>query len=273
MPVISKITTQKKREDRYNIFFKGNHGHDEYAFSVEEDTLIKEGLRKGLEIDQVKINDLKRKDNTNKAFNQALHYLAQRMRSELEMRQRLEKEDYDDEQIDVVISRLYREQFLNERAFSEAFVLTKKNTTMKGPKIIEKELEEKGIKEHERLYGLALYRKEEMVEKLSKWIYKQQSKQTKQSYKSFKLKVKQQLMQKGFPSDVIQIAMDTSLEEVSIDDEYQACLVQGEKILRRKQRKYSGYDLIQHVKMGLYQKGYPMDLIQRFIDEEIKTSD
>ena len=273
MPEISKISIQKKRADRYNIFFKGASGKDEYAFSVGEDTLITEGLRKGLTLDDVKINELKRKDDTNKAFNKAIHYLAQRMRSELEVRDRLAKADYDPEQIDVVIARLYKENLLNENAFSEAFVLTKKQTTMKGPKAIERELKEKGIKEQDRLYGLSFYKEADEIEKIAKWIGKQHTKQKKQSHKLFKLKLKQQLMQKGFSSDAIQIAIEDSLEKSPEEEEYQACYLQGEKILKKKMRKYTGYDLMQQVKMSLYQKGFPMDLIQRFINEEIKTSE
>ena len=273
MPEISKISIQKKRTDRYNIFFKGASGKDEYAFSVGEDTLITEGLRKGLVLDDVKINELKRKDDTNKAFNKAIHYLAQRMRSELEVRDRLAKADYDPEQIDVVIARLYKENLLNEKAFSEAFVLTKKQTAMKGPKAIERELKEKGIKEQDRLYGLSFYKEADEVEKIAKWIGKQHTKQKKQSHKLFKLKLKQQLMQKGFSSDAIQIAIEDSLEKLPEEEEYQACYLQGEKILKKKLRKYTGYDLIQQVKMSLYQKGFPIDLIERFINEEIKTSE
>lgn len=273
MPEISKISIQKKRTDRYNIFFKGDSGRDDYAFSVGEDTLIKEGLRKGLIVDDVKINELKRKDDTNKAFNKAIHYLAQRMRSELEVRDRLAKDDYDPAQIEVVIARLYKENLLNEKAFSEAFVLTKKQTTMKGPRAVERELKEKGIKEQDRLYGLSFYTETDEIEKISKWIGKQQTKQKKQSHKLFKLKLKQQLMQKGFSADAIEIAIENSLEKLPEEDEYHACHIQGEKILKKKARKYTGYDLIQQVKMSLYQKGFPMELIERFINDEIKTSE
>lgn len=273
MPEISKIAIQQKRTDRYNVFFKDMHGKESYAFSVEEDTLIKESLRKGMILDEIKINELIRSDNTNKAFNQAIHYLAQRMRSEREVRERLDKAEYDPDQIDVVIERLYREKLLDEKAFSEAFVLTKKETTMKGPKVIERELKDKGIKEADRLHGLTFYTEEQAIDKVVKWIKKQQSKQKKLSHQAFKMKLKQQLMQKGFSSDVIQVAMEQGLERIEVDEEYQACLMQGEKILKRKQRKFTGYDLNQQVKMGLYQKGFPLDLIERFINEQVKPSD
>lgn len=46
MPVITKITAQKKLKDRYNIFTDAGDG-EKYAFSVDEDVLIKHQLKKG----------------------------------------------------------------------------------------------------------------------------------------------------------------------------------------------------------------------------------
>ena len=46
MPTITKITTQTKRTDRYNIFID-----EKYSFSVDEDVLLKFQLKKGKEID------------------------------------------------------------------------------------------------------------------------------------------------------------------------------------------------------------------------------
>ncbi len=44
MPNITKITTQKKRKDRYNIFVD-----EKYAFSVDEEVLLKFHLKKGMD--------------------------------------------------------------------------------------------------------------------------------------------------------------------------------------------------------------------------------
>lgn len=43
--VITKITVQKRRKDRFNIFVDG-----EYAFPISEAVLIKIGLFKGMEL-------------------------------------------------------------------------------------------------------------------------------------------------------------------------------------------------------------------------------
>ena len=49
MPIITKITTQKKNKERYNIFMDEGKG-EQYAFSVDEAVLIKYQLKKGMEL-------------------------------------------------------------------------------------------------------------------------------------------------------------------------------------------------------------------------------
>ena len=57
MPTITKITTQKKRTDRYNIFLD-----EKYAFSVDEAVLLKFQLQKGKEIDSFVLSQIQFQD-------------------------------------------------------------------------------------------------------------------------------------------------------------------------------------------------------------------
>ena len=73
MAVITKITAQKKRLDRYNIFIA-----EKYAFSVDEEVLIKFDLKRGKELDEFDLADIQIQDDIQKAFTQSLHYLSHR---------------------------------------------------------------------------------------------------------------------------------------------------------------------------------------------------
>ena len=53
MQVITKITRQKNNKERYNIYL-----NEEFAFSVDESTLIKFGLTKGKILDHLKLMKL-----------------------------------------------------------------------------------------------------------------------------------------------------------------------------------------------------------------------
>jgi regulatory protein len=67
MPNITKITTQKKRKDRYNIFVD-----EKYAFSVDEEVLLKFQLKKGMELDDLLLAEIQFHDEIQKAFTDAL---------------------------------------------------------------------------------------------------------------------------------------------------------------------------------------------------------
>lgn len=53
MPFITKISTQKKNTERFNIFLD-----DKYAFSVDADVLVKFELKKGKELDDLDIIEI-----------------------------------------------------------------------------------------------------------------------------------------------------------------------------------------------------------------------
>ena len=50
---ITKIEVQKKKQNRFNIYL-----NNEFAFGVDEDTLLKFGLTKGTELTQDTIREI-----------------------------------------------------------------------------------------------------------------------------------------------------------------------------------------------------------------------
>lgn len=61
MPFITKISTQKKNTERFNIFLD-----DKYAFSVDADVLVKFELKKGKELDDLDIIEIQYGDEVKK---------------------------------------------------------------------------------------------------------------------------------------------------------------------------------------------------------------
>ena len=61
----------------------------------------------------------------------------------------------------------------------------------------------------------------------------------------------------------------TKFELEREDDEwYELITIQGEKIWNKYVRKYEDKQLELKVKQALYQKGFPLEIIERFIDEK-----
>lgn len=67
-----------------------------------------------------------------------------------------------------VIQRLDSHRYLNDEEFAKAYVLTQVNTTSKGPSVIKRELQEKGIKPDIVQSTLEHFSKEEQIETVMK---------------------------------------------------------------------------------------------------------
>lgn len=94
MAVITKIEVQKRTKERFNIYIDKGQG-EEYGFSVNQAVLIKHGLQKGLEIDEVEIANILYNEEVQKAYLQAISYLSYQMRTKQEVEEYLRKKKWD----------------------------------------------------------------------------------------------------------------------------------------------------------------------------------
>jgi regulatory protein len=78
------------------------------------------------------------------------------------------------------------------------------------------------------------------------------------------------LLRKGYPFEVINIAVNESEMEKNVDEEMEAIRFQGEKA-HRKYSQYSGFEYQQKMKQALYRKGFPFELIEKFLAEIEKS--
>lgn len=270
MAIIAKITTQKKNAERYNIFLDHGKG-EEYAFSVDQDILIRFQLKKGMELDELDITEIQFEDEVKKAFNMALTFLSYRMRSKKEIVDYLKKKEVDDPIIPDVIHKLIDYKYINDEEFAKAYVRTQVNTAIKGPEVIKQELIEKGIEQDILLKSLFLYTMDEQVEKAIKLISKTIPKNNKASERQTKQKIEQTLQRKGFSWDVIQIAMEEAVIEKDTDEEWGALEHHGMKA-HRKYCKLEGWEYEQKMKQALFRKGFELDMIEKYIND-IKDGD
>ncbi|SDK34153.1 regulatory protein [Sediminibacillus albus] len=269
MAKITRITTQKKSKSRYNIFLDRNN-KETYGFSVDEDILIEFHLRKGLDLDESTIEALIQKDNIHKSFTLALNYLSYRMRSKKEIHDYLVKKEVEPDQVPVVVARLENEGFLNDKEFAASLVRTRKNTTSKGPLLVKKELLEKGVPLITAEEAVQLYSYEDQYDKAAKWVEKKLKSNGTKSFRQQVQSLQQTLMQKGFTNDVIKDVLSEINDEKDEDNEWEAVVYQGEKLLRKFSLKEKGPALKHKIKAGLYRKGFSFEHIDRFIEEYVE---
>ncbi|WP_079479374.1 recombination regulator RecX [Halobacillus salinus] len=266
MATLTRITTQKKNKNRYNIYLDHGHGED-YGFSVDADVLVEYRLQKGMELDDATIRALIQTDTLHKSYTQAINYLSYRMRSEKEIRQYLDDKEVEPEHVDEIVKRLREEKLIDDQEFANSLVRTRVMTSSKGPLLVKKELIEKGVRGSEAEEALAYFPYDQQLEKATKFAEKKMKSGGKKSRRQQIQNVQQTLMQKGFSGDVIQEALSQLPKEEEDNSEWEAVVYQGEKLVRKYERKAEGYERKQKIKAALYRKGFPFDLIDRFLDE------
>jgi regulatory protein len=261
MPTITKIAVQQKKTDRYNIFLD-----EKYAFSVDEDVLIKHQLKKGIELDEFSLSEIAYQDDIRKSYNLAIQYLSRRMRSEAEVRKHLKDKEVDGSIIQEVIHKLYEYSFLNDEEFAIAFVRTGMNTTDKGTDMLHRELKEKGISETIIERALQEYPFEKELHTAIKLCEKFVQKNTRDSSRIMKQKLEQMLFRKGFSLGTIQTALAEIEMEKAEDEEMAALRIHAEKA-HRKYANLEGYEFEQKMKQTLFRKGFAFELIEQVLPE------
>ncbi|MRG87525.1 recombination regulator RecX [Salinibacillus xinjiangensis] len=269
MAKITRITTQKRKKSRYNIFIeKGSK--DEYAFSVDEDVLIKHMLRKGMDLDEATMRMLKAQDEVHKFYAMAINLLSYRIRSKKEITDYLKKKEAEMEQIEQVLTKLEQEGYINDREFANTFVRSRINTSSKGPMFLKKELMEKGVAKSIIDEAVQVYTPEKQREKVHKLVAKKLQSSSKKSFQQQLQAIQGTLIQKGFSGEVIQEVLQDAKEEYqNQDEEKEAVVHQGLKLVAKYERKAEGFELKQKVKAALYRKGFSFDYIEAFIEEHM----
>nr|WP_211117191.1 recombination regulator RecX [Sporosarcina ureilytica] len=269
MPVITKITQQKRDSERYNIFLD-----EEYAFSVHESVLVKFGLTKGMTLEDWSVDDMVYEDEIQKAFNRALHYLGFRMRSEHEVKQKLVELKYGEAVIMEAIVKLRNLGFLNDKTFSKALLETQKNTSGQGPRAIQQRLQQKGIDKDLQEKVLNEYSESEQLEVARKMAEKEARRNRTESPQQKERRIQNSLLRKGYSYDIIKDALSSIEFEIDEEEWDEVTTSIGEKAWRRYSSRYSGNELHQRVKRSMYQKGIPFDKIDMFIEQkELEEND
>lgn len=274
MPVITKIAVAKRNKGRFHIYLEKGAG-EEYGFTVSEDVLVRRHLGRGVTLTEAEVEEIKEEDILDKAFQKTLNFLSYRMRSEKEVFTYLRELEVGKDDALQLIDRLADLNLLNDEMFAEAFVRTKKNTQKKGPLIIEQELYEKGITQQIIDKALWEYPPEEQLENAILAARKKRNSYKTEANRQMKQKLYQFLIQRGFTAETSQEAVQICLDEMADeaeDLEWEAVKKQGVKALK-KAAKLEGWEREQKMKQFLYQRGFTMDIIDRWLKEEAEIEE
>lgn len=139
--IITKISPAVKTPGRYNIFVDG-----QFSFSLDETQLVNLGFKKGDEISESQLDELKNESSFGKNYIRAVDLISRRLRSEKELRDYAWRKQWTPDNTDRVVERLRERGYLNDEKFAESFVRSRANTRNFSAKRMQVELQRKGIK-------------------------------------------------------------------------------------------------------------------------------
>jgi len=137
---ITALKAQKRNPQRVNVYLDG-----EFAFGLSRITTA--WLQVGQYLSESKIRELKAADESEVAYQKALHFLSYRPRSEREVREKLETYQFSEDVILEVIDRLRRSSLVNDLDFARTWVENRSEFRPRGRQALRMELRQKGIGE------------------------------------------------------------------------------------------------------------------------------
>ncbi|ANB59182.1 recombination regulator RecX [Anoxybacteroides amylolyticum] len=263
MWLVTKIAVDPRDHERFVLHLLHEKG-ETMSITIDQNVLVEFCLKKGTELDEFTFEEIVYADAVKKAYHAALLFLASRMRSEKEIVDHLKKKGNTDAVIRDVLHELRKHRYVDDREFALAFVRTQINTTLKGPIVIAKELENLGIAEALIEESMRLFSAEKQREAAKKVVEKAKKQSKKRSSLEWKQQLIQLLQRKGFPRAVIDDVLSEMDGWQGEEEEWEALEYHARKIHRRY-TNYSGWEYERKMKQALYRKGFSLEQIDRVL--------
>jgi regulatory protein len=141
MPLITKISEQKRQANRRNIHLDGS-----FAFGCNLNVVAKFRLREGMVLSDDEVRDIELGEVKQECFDRAMRYLQNRLHSVAEIRSKLMKREYGQTIIDAVIADLSRMGYLDDERFAKTKALSAAEHKHHGKQRAKMELLKAGVK-------------------------------------------------------------------------------------------------------------------------------
>jgi regulatory protein len=140
MKRVTAIAEGKRRKRRVNIFLD-----DKFAFSLEAEVALKEGIKVGQELSEGDIEALTGAELSQRCYDAALRYLDYRPRSQAELKQRLARRGFDGDTIEATLARLKELGLVDDLAFARFWQENRQAFSPRSRWLVRRELKQKGV--------------------------------------------------------------------------------------------------------------------------------
>lgn len=214
MSKITAIRTGRKTGKRVEIFLDG-----QFAFSLEAEVVVQQGLRVDQELSEGQVEILARTESDGRCLSAATRVLTYRPRSEFELRERLYKRGFSEDSIEAAITRLKNQGFVDDVAFARFW---KENRELFSPRsqwLTGLELRKKGVAED---VIDEVVRDTDDDDSAYRAAQKKAHRLPLSDYETFRRRLGEFLKRRGFSYDVIRRTVRRLWQEVKIGSQVEA---------------------------------------------------
>jgi regulatory protein len=137
---VTSVTPVPRKPGQYTIAIDGRA-----AFTITEEAFVRFDIQIGDQLSAERAAEIIAADETARAIQAALVFLAHRPRSEREVRDRLRRGGYSSESIDAAIARLHDWRYLDDADFARRWVENRAMHRPRGRRLLQQELRQKGV--------------------------------------------------------------------------------------------------------------------------------
>lgn len=204
---ITKIEIQKKNKNRVNLYVE-----EEFFCGLSLETVVKNHLKEGNEIEENKLNFLIFETEKEMALSKAVGYISKCQKTKKEVFKYLLQKGYDEQIINYVISKLEEYNFVDDISYAKNYIKFKNKNN--GSRKIEMELKQKGISEEIAKESLEKYSNDrEYVLSIATKYMKNKDKDIKNKQKAYR-----HLASRGFNSEDIIYALNQIFKNNNEED-------------------------------------------------------
>lgn len=211
MPTITAITEQRRRKNRRSVYID-----NEFAFGVNVNVVARFRLREGMTIDNALRRQIEVGEVRQEAFDHAMRLIGQRMQSERELRQKLNRKDYGPAVVDAVVEECKRLNYVDDARYAAGRASDAAMLKKHGRQRAVQELMAKGIDKStaERAAGEA-YEDVDPIESAMALAQKKAASLARLDRLTATRRLSGFLQRRGFDFDTVRIVVERTLGEGS----------------------------------------------------------
>ena len=244
-----KITKIEKKTRLYLLELD-----DSEKLYITEDTIVRFMLSKGMEITEQELKEIQDYAQFSYGKNLALYYLSFKQRTAKEVKNYLTQHDIQPEIISQVLDNLKKDNWINDRKYTNSFIQSNLLTGDKGAFVLKQKLSQKGISSSIIEEELSQFDFTELTDKVAEKLLRKY--QGKLPRKALQDKILQALINKGFSHNQSKIACQHLEFEEDEERKQELLYKEIDKQYRKYSKKYEGYDLKQRLTQTLARKGF-----------------